>query len=139
MNSTTLTPIRELLSTQLLTVRVDPVKGRCVVAVERIAKGTRILADPVLVVPIAESEHTDQTILGRYVFEWNDDGDLCAVFGLGSLLNHGWEANVELVSNFADRTMDFFALADIEAGEELVYDYGHDEDELERYYGIPRE
>lgn len=133
MKSATLTLPRELV-----TITTHPIKGRCVVAACDIRKGTRILADPVLVVPVDEWEHTEQTVLGRYVFEWNDDGDTCAVFGLGSLLNHDSKANVELVSNFADRTMDFFALTDIEAGAELVYDYGHEEDELESYYGIPR-
>ncbi len=133
MNATTLTESRDLVA-----ITLHPVKGRCVVAARPIAKGTRILADPVLVVPVAEAERTEQTILGRYVFLWNDDGDTCAVFGLGSLINHDVEANVELVPNFADRTMDFFALTDIAEGEELVYDYGQDEDELGDYYGIPR-
>jgi len=121
----------------LVAVTVDPVKGRCVVAIRPIQKGTRILADPVVVVPTSESELTDQTVLGRYVFEWTDEGDLCAVLGLGSLINHATAENVELVSNFDDRTMDFFALKDIAAGEELVYDYGHEEGELATYYGIP--
>ncbi len=132
MNTATLRQSHDLVA-----VTVDPVKGRCVVAVRSIPKGTRILADPVVVVPTSESELTDNTVLGRYVFEWNDDGDLCAVLGLGSLLNHASAENVELVSNFDDRTMDFFALKDIAAGEELVYDYGHDAGELETYYGIP--
>jgi len=59
------------------------------------------------------------------------------VLGLGSLINHATAENVELVSNFDNRTMDFFALRDLAAGEELVYDYGHEEGELETYYGIP--
>lgn len=133
MNTATLATAHTLVA-----ITLHPGKGRCVVAARPIAKGTRILADPVLVVPAAEAERTEQTILGRYVFLWNDDGDTCAVFGLGSLINHDVEANVELVPNFADRTMDFFALRDIAEGEELVYDYGQDEDELGDYYGIPR-
>lgn len=133
MNTATLTD-----SNGLVAVTADPVKGRSVVAVRPIPKGTRILADPVVVVPAAEKELMDRTVLGRYVFEW-DEGVICAVFGLGSLINHDPAANVELVSNFEDRTMDFFAVRDIAAGEELVYDYGHETDELERYYGIPRD
>lgn len=116
----------------------DPVRGRCVVAARDIAAGTRILADPIVFVPKEQSVHTDQTTLGRYLFEWTDEGDLCNVLGYGSLINHGADANVELDSNFDDLTMDFHALRDIAAGEELVYDYGHDADELESYYGIPR-
>jgi hypothetical protein len=127
-----------VLARDLVTVSVHPVKGRCVVAARAIRKGTLVLADPVVVVPASETHLTDETVLGRYVFEWSEDGEMCAVLGLGSLINHDPDANVELASNFADRTMDFVALRDIAEGEELVYDYGHEADELERYYGIPR-
>ena len=121
-----------------LTVKVLPGRGRCVMAVRDIAKGARVLADPVIVVPGDESDHTDQTAVGRYVFQWNDEDDLCVVLGFGSLINHGLPENVALVSNFKEMTMEFYAVADIKAGDELVYDYGHDEDELADYYGIPR-
>ncbi|MCE9521980.1 MAG: SET domain-containing protein-lysine N-methyltransferase [Alphaproteobacteria bacterium] len=106
-------------------------------AARDIPKGTRVLADPVIFVPGAESDHTDQTVVGRYVFQWNDDDDLCVVLGYGSLLNHGLPENIALVSNFEEMTMEFYAIADIKAGEELVYDYGHEADELADYYGIP--
>jgi len=122
-----------------LIVKVLPGRGRCVIAARDIPKGTRVLADPVIFVPGAESDHTDQTVVGRYVFQWNDEDDLCVVLGLGSLLNHGLPENVALVSNFEEMTMEFYAIADIKAGDELVYDYGHEADELADYYGIPRE
>lgn len=124
-------------SSTLVVVRTDPVKGRCVVAARDIPKGTRVLADPIIFVPRRESTFTDETALRRYVFEWNDEADLCVVLGLGSLINHGLPENVELESNFEDQTMEFFATTDIPAGAELVYDYGHESDELERCYGIP--
>jgi uncharacterized protein len=121
-----------------LIVKVLPVRGRCVIAARDIPKGTRVLADPVIFVPGDESDHTDQTVVGRYVFQWNDEDDLCVVLGFGSLINHGLPENVALVSNFEEMTMEFYAIADIKAGDELVYDYGHEADELEDYYGIPR-
>ena len=120
-----------------LSVRIVPGRGRCVFAAQDIEKGVRVLADPIIFVPKVESQYTDPCVVGRYVFEWNDDGDLCVVLGVGSLINHGLPANVRLDSNEDDRTMDFFALRDIATGEELVYDYGHDAAELETYYGIP--
>lgn len=122
-----------------LIVRVVPGRGRCVIAARDIAKGARVLADPVIFVPGQESEYTDQTVVGRYVFQWNEEDDLCVVLGLGSLINHGLPENVTLISNYADMTMEFYALADINAGDELVYDYGHEGDELTTYYGIPAE
>jgi uncharacterized protein len=120
-----------------LIVRVVPGKGRCVFAAKDIAKGSLVLADPVIFVPGDESEYTDQTVVGRYVFQWNDEDDLCVVLGLGSLINHGLPENVSLVSNYEQMTMEFHALIDIKAGDELVYDYGHEEGELTGYYGIP--
>jgi len=120
-----------------LIVKVVPGRGRCVIAARDIPKGARVLADPVIVVPGHESEFTDQTAVGRYVFQWNDEDDLCVVLGLGSLINHGLPENVALVSNFEEMTMEFYAIIAIKAGEELVYDYGHEEEELFEYYGIP--
>lgn len=120
-----------------LHVKEIPGRGRCVFAAQPIAKGAQILADPIIFVPREESRYTDPSVVGRYVFEWNDDGDLCVVLGLGSLINHGLPENVRLDSNYEERTMDFFALRDIAEGEELVYDYGHDAAELTAYYGIP--
>ena len=120
-----------------LEVRVVSGKGRCVFAARHIAKGQLVLADPIIFVPGSESDHTDQTSVGRYVFQWNEDDDLCVVLGYGSLINHGLPENVSLVSNYKDQTMEFYALTDIKAGDELLYDYGHDSEELTGYYGIP--
>lgn len=120
-------------------VRVLPGRGRCVFAARDIPKGALVMADPIIFVPGAESDHTDQTAVGRYVFQWNEDDDLCVVLGYGSLINHGLPENVSLVSNYKDQTMEFYAYTDIKAGEELLYDYGHEADELTQYYGIPKE
>ena len=122
-----------------LTVRAVPGKGRCVFAAEDIPAGARVLSDPVIVVPGHESEFTDQCVVGRYIFQWNEDGDICVVLGLGSLINHGLPENVSLHSNYEELTMDFVAITNIKAGEELVYDYGHESDELAAYYGIEGE
>ncbi|MBP6014680.1 MAG: SET domain-containing protein-lysine N-methyltransferase [Alphaproteobacteria bacterium] len=124
---------------QNLIVRVVPGKGRCVFAAQDIAKGMLVIADPIILVPGAESDHTDLTVVGRYVFQWNDEDDLAVVLGLGSLINHGLPENVALVSNYAEQTMEFYATRDIKAGDELVYDYGHDHGELSEYYGIPKD
>lgn len=122
-----------------LIVRMMPGRGRCVFAARDIAKGTLLLADPVIQVPGDESDHMDKTVVGRYVFQWNEEDDIAVVLGLGSLINHGLPENVALVSNYADQTMEFYATRDIKAGDELVYDYGHDHDELSDYYGIPKD
>lgn len=122
-----------------VTVRVLPGRGRCVFAARDVAKGELLIADHIILVPGDQSDFTDQTSVGRYVFQWNEDDDLCVVLGVGSLINHGLPENVSLVSNYKDQTMEFYALKDIKAGEELCYDYGHDLDELSDYYGIPKD
>ena len=129
--------VRQLYSS--VEVRVVPGKGRCVFATRDIAEGELMFADHIVFVPGAQSDFTDQTTVGRYVFQWNEDDDLCVVLGFGSLINHGLPENVSLVSNYKDQTMEFYALTNIKAGEEICYDYGHDVDELVSYYGIPRE
>jgi hypothetical protein len=122
-----------------LIVRAVPGKGRCVFAARDIAKGSLLLADPIILVAGEESDHMDKTAVGRYVFQWDDEDNVAVVLGLGSLINHGLPENVALVSNYQDQTMEFYALTDIKEGQELVYDYGHDHDELSDYYGIPKD
>jgi len=129
--------VRQLYSS--VEVRVVPGKGRCVFATRDIPEGELLFADHIIVVPGDQSDFTDQTTVGRYVFQWNEDDDLCVVLGYGSLINHGLPENVSLVSNYKDQTMEFYAYGNIKAGEELCYDYGHDADELVTYYGLPRE
>ena len=128
-----------LIPSSNLIVRQVPGKGRCVFALRDIPKGALVLADPIILVPGDQSDHTDETVVGRYVFQWNDEDDLAVVLGLGSLINHGLLENVALVSNYAEMTMEFYATRDIKAGDELVYDYGHDNEELTEYYGIPKD
>ena len=99
-----------------LIVRVVPGKGRCVFAAKDIAKGALVIADPVIFVPGDEFEYTDQTVVGRYVFQWNDEDDLCVVLGFGSLINHGLPENVSLVSNYEQMTMEFYALDRYQGG-----------------------
>jgi SET domain len=138
LSATESAPLTPIPSSNLI-VRNVPGKGRCVFAARDIAKGALVLADPIILVPGDESDHTDLTVVGRYVFQWNDEDDLAVVLGLGSLINHGLPENVALVSNYAEMTMEFYATRDIKAGDELVYDYGHDHEELSEYYGIPKD
>jgi SET domain-containing protein len=127
------------VSDSKVVVRTLPGRGRCVFAARDIAKGELLIADHIIFVPGDQSDHTDATTVGRYVFQWNEDDDLCVVLGWGSLINHGLPENVSLVSNYKDQTMEFYALEDIKEGDEICYDYGHDVDELVTYYGIPKE
>lgn len=119
-----------------LAVRKVPGKGRGVFALVDIPAGTPLFCDPVVVIPEEHGDMVDDSVMGRYAFEWNDE-DQCMVFGIGSLINHGLPANVEFDSNLETMTMDFRAAIDIKRGEELCYDYGHPVEDLRDYYGIP--
>lgn len=63
---------------------------------------------------------------GRYLFEINNaetiDGK--SRDNLARYLNHACRPNVE--AEIDDRQLFFYALTDIEAGEELVFDYGQE-------------
>lgn len=121
-----------------VTWRLIPGKGRGVIAEEDISAGTVILRDPVVVLPPEDYDNVEATRVGRYTFEWTDDGeDLAVVLGLGSLINHGLAENVKLDSDYDAMTMVFTAIKDIKRGEELVYDYGAEPEDMTGYYGIP--
>ena len=89
-------------------------------------------------VPPEEAELIDRTILGRYSFSWDADGIVAIVMGWGSLINHGAVPNVGLARDLPRRLMGFTCLAPIEAGDELLLDYGLPQAELAEYYGIDR-
>lgn len=102
-------------------VRHSPGKGRGVFATRRFAKGEIVERAPVLVVPEDEHELLVPTVLNSYVFGWGDGVAVC--LGFGSIYNHAWQPSVEYLKNLEGSFIDFVALRDIEAGEELFVNY----------------
>lgn len=101
--------------------------GRGVFTALPIPKGSVIEICPVIAMPIAEKALLDNTALYDYYFIWGDEDDQCAiVLGYGSLYNHAYEPNAQYAPDYAGNTLDFYALRDIEAGEEITVNYNGD-------------
>lgn len=107
-----------------VTVRVDavPGKGRGVFAVRAIRKGEIIETVPVLVIPAPQVDDLEKTLLDHYVYSWPDER-LAVALGYGSLYNHSYTPNALYVKHPATSTIDYVALADIDAGAEITVNY----------------
>jgi SET domain-containing protein len=95
-------------------------------ATRSIARGERIERAPVIVLNAAELEAIRTTRLARYYFEWGEDDSLGAiVLGYGSLYNHSYEPNAEFEFREDLLAIDYVALRDIRAGEEITINYNN--------------
>lgn len=111
-----------------LTIKRDPVKGRGVYANESIKKGEIIEVCQLLIVN--EDEIGDY--LSRYVFHYRGK-KLAIVLGNGSLYNHTKSPNITCYFDYKLETLTFESMRDIEAGEELLINYGYTKAELKQY------
>lgn len=88
------------------------------------------------VVPITENDFKklENTALECYPFSFHGDGT-CIVLGYGSLYNHSYSPNVYWYDDSLEKV--FYALRDIEEGEELLYNYngGDNERDVAEIYG----
>lgn len=104
-------------------VAVSPGKGRGVFAAQKIGKEEIIEECPCLTFREGEeAEHIDRTPLECYYFRWKE-GINAILFGYGSLYNHSYAPNALYRRNYDTSSMEFVALRDIEAGEEITINY----------------
>ena len=103
-----------------------PGKGRGVVAMRRIRKGTLIEAAPVI--RLTQRDRPQRSsVLSHYPFAWNDPPYVEAfALGYAGLLNHSKEPNCWLEVDVKAEVIRIWADATIAAGTELTYDYGID-------------
>jgi SET domain-containing protein len=103
-----------------------PGRGRGVAAARAIARGERIERAPVIVLSASELAAISTTRLARYYFEWGEDDSMGAiVLGYGSLYNHSFEPNAEYEFREDELAIDYLALRDIAAGEEITINYNN--------------
>ena len=99
-------------------------KGRGIFAQRKIYKGEMIEGAPVVVIPASEIEFLERTVLQDYYFVWGEDEEQAALmFGLCSLCNHSYHPNAVFNLLPERLTIEFIALCDIEAGEEITVNY----------------
>ena len=109
-----------------ITVRHIPGKGRGVVAERRIHAGETIERPPVLVIPREEVGRIRETRLAHYYFEWGEDCNEAAIaLGYGSLYNHSYTPNARYEFRESEERLEFLALREIEAGEEITINYNN--------------
>jgi SET domain-containing protein len=99
-------------------------KGRGVFAQQKILKGELIQTAPVVVIPPEQVKLIDQTILGDYYYDWENES-IAIAFGLVSLFNHSYNPNAYYIKKFAEREVAYIAWRDIEAGEEITANYNN--------------
>ena len=100
------------------------VHGKGVFAAAPIAAEDVIEVCPVLLFPKAQLAAMRQTMLDDYYFDWGEDGEWFAVaLGYGSLYNHAYEPNADYEMDFANETIDIYAVRDIAPGEEIFVNY----------------
>lgn len=113
-----------------------PGKGRGLLAARPIRKRELILSCPYLVLGPKSAPQVG-TDLEHYVFSFPftrsgkpyEKSVLTAiVFGDASMLNHSDDANCAWTWNLSRQCHETRALRDIEAGEELTFDYGWDDE-----------
>ena len=110
-----------------LIVRETESRGRGVFAGAPIASGTLMESADVIVVPESGLKALDASVLGDYYFRWGEDESQGAIaLGYGSLYNHSYTPNARYVKRFDRGTIDFIALRDIAAGEEIRTNYTGD-------------
>lgn len=101
-------------------------KGRGVIATRAIKKGVVVEAGPVI--RMKKADRLDRsTVLSHYPFEW-DDKPYVQAFPLGwaGLLNHSATPNCKIEADIDGEVLEIKTLRRIEAGEELVWNYGID-------------
>ena len=109
-------------------------KGRGVVALMPFREGELIERVPVIVIPHAQLEYLEKTVLSYYAFSWGpglNDGAIAS--GLGCFYNHSFEPNADYVKRMEERIIEFIAIRDIDANEEITVNYNglpHDDTPL---------
>ncbi len=102
-------------------------KGRGVYSQRKIHCGEVIEEAPVVVMPATEIEYLDKTALQDYYFLWGENEDEAALMlGLCSLCNHSYQPNAVFNLRPEKLMIEFVALREIEAGEEITINYNGD-------------
>ncbi|KZE67148.1 SET domain-containing protein-lysine N-methyltransferase [Fictibacillus phosphorivorans] len=104
--------------------------GRGIFATRSIKKGELIHEAPVIVCPDDQYKKLKKTALRDYYFNWGKNYDHVAVaLGYGSLFNHSYKPNAKFDNNLKQETVDFYAIKNIKAGEEIFVNYNGDPDD----------
>ena len=108
----------------------SPLHGRGVFTSEPLHEGDLIEICPVIVLPPEQLQIIHNSKLHDYYFLWGPHQDRPAIaLGYGSIYNHSSAANANYRFDCENETIDFFAVKDIAAGEEITVNYNGDPDD----------
>jgi len=112
----------------LVEVKQSPLHGRGLYAAASIAGGSVVGRWPALVLSAEDTEKVKATRLYHYVFYVDEAADgamrAAVAFGPISMCNHSTDANAEFMVDADKATVTLTASRDIEAGDEILIDYG---------------
>ena len=98
--------------------------GRGVFTGAPVEEGALIEICPVIVLPEKDLPIIHKTALHDYYFLWGDDQKKCAIaLGNGSIYNHSYQPNAKYLLDYEHGTIDFYAIKNIEAGDEILVNY----------------
>jgi uncharacterized protein len=99
-------------------------KGRGVVAARAFKRYEVVESASVVVLSAADWTAIEDTILGQYAFRWGASGEERALaLSCASFFNHSYTPNTCPKLQLDRLTIDFLAMDDIAAGEELTFNY----------------
>ena len=115
--------MKGLVSRDAVYLGHHPERGRGVYAARSFAVGQSVEWCPVIVLSPNDFERIHTSELHDYYFLWEKDRQTAIALGYGSLYNHGEPANADYRMHFAERLLEVYATAAIEAGAEILIDY----------------
>ena len=104
-------------------------RGRGIFSTKAIKRGEVIERSPVILVPKKEGDRLLNSILGRYMFETDDNSRFVVALGFASLINHDDNPNAEFF--VSSETITIKARRAIAKGVEVTHDYGWEKEDWE--------
>ena len=105
-------------------IRMPGNKQRGVCATKQISSGELIERAPIMRVPGTQKKFIEKTVLWDHWFTWGDDDqDLAIALGFGALYNHSYQPNAMCYRCEDKNVLEYVALRNIEAGEEITINY----------------
>jgi len=103
-------------------------KGRGAFAKKPIEKGTLIDVANVVLIPNKDYRKIKKTQLYNYCYIWEDPKHIPAVknaitLSVSQFINHSYAPNLKYLYDYNNRAIEFFAIQNIEKGEELTVNY----------------
>jgi uncharacterized protein len=108
----------------------SPGRGRGVFALKAFKDGETIERAPVIPFPAEQWQLLMESVLDDFVFRWGaDDEDGAVGLGFASIYNHSFAPNARYVLRIPEQQVEFIAIRDIAAGEEITTNYNRDPDD----------